>query len=71
MENQSILYNTTQIGQFTEIVPTRKQTVAELLEELHLTDAYIAVLIDGEKASLNDEIDETKKIIILPKLAGG
>lgn len=58
-------------SQFKAIKVTRKQTVAELLKELNLEDSYLAVLVDGAKADLNDEIDENQKIIILPKIAGG
>ncbi|MEX2681444.1 MAG: MoaD/ThiS family protein [Candidatus Sigynarchaeota archaeon] len=58
-------------SQFKAIKITRKQTVAELLKELNLEDSYLAVLVDGVKADLNDEINENQKIIILPKIAGG
>ncbi|MBD3186994.1 hypothetical protein GF325_09220 [Candidatus Bathyarchaeota archaeon] len=58
-------------SQFKELKAIKKQTVADLLNELHLEDAYLAVLVDGEKADLTDEIHEGQKIIILPKIAGG
>jgi len=58
-------------SQFKAFKVTRKQTVAELLKELNLEDSFLAVLVDGAKADLNDEINENQKIIILPKIAGG
>ncbi len=73
MEKSTIVHDIIQDtqSQFKAIKVTRKQTVAELLKELNLEDAYLAVLVDGAKADLNDEINENQKIIILPKIAGG
>ncbi len=73
MEKSTIVHDIIQDAQsqFKAIKVTRKQTVAELLKELNLADSFLAVLVDGTKADLNDEINENQKIIILPKIAGG
>ena len=58
---------------FTEsqIKVTKRQTVANLLKDLKLEDAFLAVLVDGERVDLDTEIHEGQKVIILPKIAGG
>ena len=71
MEKSTISQNIIQDTQFREVKVSNKKTVSELLKELKLEDAYLAVLVDGEKAELTDMVDETQKIIILPKIAGG
>jgi sulfur carrier protein ThiS len=47
------------------------KTVRMLLQDLHLTNKCIAVLIDGRKAELDQEIQKGQKVIILPVIAGG
>lgn len=71
MEKNAITGSLVHEVHYKEIKAIKKQTVAELLRDLGLEDAFLAVLVDGEKADLNDEIDEQQKIIILPKIAGG
>jgi len=71
MEKQALVHDIVQDSQFKAIKVTKTQTVAELLKELNLEDAFLAVLVDGVKAELSDEINENQKIIILPKIAGG
>lgn len=71
MEKQALVHDIVQDTQFKAIKVTKTQTVAELLKELNLEDAFLAVLVDGVKAELTDEINENQKIIILPKIAGG
>jgi sulfur carrier protein ThiS len=71
MEKQALVHDIVQDSQFKAIKVTKTQTVAELLKELNLEDAFLAVLVDGVKAELTDEINENQKIIILPKIAGG
>jgi sulfur carrier protein ThiS len=71
MEKPSLAHEIIHETGYTEIKCLKKQTVADLLSDLKLEDAFLAVLVDGEKANLDDEIDETQKIIILPKIAGG
>nr|MDO8110089.1 MoaD/ThiS family protein [Candidatus Sigynarchaeota archaeon] len=71
MEKSSLVHDIVQETQFKAIRVNKKQTVAELLKDLNLEDAFLAVLVDGVKADLNDEINENQKIIILPKIAGG
>ncbi|MHA1368707.1 MAG: MoaD/ThiS family protein [Promethearchaeota archaeon] len=68
---KSVIQNSISEGQYREIKVTEKKTVRDLLKELKLENAYLAVLVDGEKAELDDEIVEGQKIIILPKIAGG
>ena len=45
--------------------------VQEVLKQLKLTEKYFAVLIDGHKGSLDEEINADSDIVILPKIAGG
>ena len=54
----------------TQITVTEKKTVAQLLEELELSDNHI-VLIDGKKMNLDSMIQENDTVIILPLIAGG
>ena len=56
----------------TKIVVETKTTVADLLVKLKIpTGKYLAVLVDGKKADLKQEIHEGQKVIILPMIAGG
>nr|MDO8119587.1 MoaD/ThiS family protein [Candidatus Sigynarchaeota archaeon] len=71
MEKSEIIHDVAAHSAYKEIKITKTQTVADLLKELNLEDAFLAVLVDGRKAELNDEINENQKIIILPKIAGG
>ncbi|MFX0100390.1 MAG: MoaD/ThiS family protein [Candidatus Hodarchaeota archaeon] len=71
MEKSTLSEDLFESQQYKEIVVTETRTVADLLQELKLEDAYLAVLVDGEKADLKDELKEGQKIIILPKIAGG
>jgi sulfur carrier protein ThiS len=71
MEKSTLVHDIIQDAQFKSIKVTKQQTVAQLLKDLNLEDAFLAVLVDGVKADLNDEINENQKIIILPKIAGG
>jgi sulfur carrier protein ThiS len=71
MEKSTLVHDIIQDAQFKSIKVTKHQTVAQLLKDLNLEDAFLAVLVDGVKADLNDEINENQKIIILPKIAGG
>ncbi len=71
MEKSALISDAAAHSAYKEIKVTKTQTVADLLKELNLEDAFLAVLVDGKKAELTDEINETQKIIILPKIAGG
>lgn len=71
MEKSTLSEDLFESNQYKEVVATKTRTVADLLKELRLEDAYLAVLVDGEKADLKDELKEGQKIIILPKIAGG
>ena len=53
-------------------VEEEKTTVAELLTKLKIPRGkFLAVLVDGKKAELDQEIHEGQKVIILPMIAGG
>ncbi|MEM2135802.1 MAG: MoaD/ThiS family protein [Candidatus Jordarchaeaceae archaeon] len=62
---------TKQGGGLMKIISNQRQTVAELLQEMGLEQEFFAVLIDGKKANLNEEIEKGTKIIVLPKIKGG
>ncbi len=59
------------IGVLKEFTIKKKQKVSDLLKELKLNDKFFAILVNGKKASLNDEIQENSDIVILPRIAGG
>jgi len=56
----------------TKVTVESETTVADLLSKLKIsTGKYLAVLVDGKKASLDQDIHEGQKVIILPMIAGG
>ncbi|NVM54637.1 MAG: MoaD/ThiS family protein [Candidatus Helarchaeota archaeon] len=56
----------------TKVIVEQKTTVADLLGKLNISSGkYLAVLVDGKKADLNQDIYEGQKVIILPMIAGG
>jgi len=56
----------------TKITVEKTTTVADLLNELKIPQGkYLAVLVDGKKADLDQEIREGQKVIVLPMIAGG
>jgi len=60
-----------QTGMFEELVPTKKQTVADLLKELSLSGDMLGVIVNGVKAELEDFIDKEDSVVIIPNIAGG
>jgi sulfur carrier protein ThiS len=58
-------------GGLMKLVSEHRQKVSEILQELGLKEEFFAVLINGRKASLNEEIEKGTKIIVLPKIKGG
>lgn len=56
----------------TKVTVETETTVADLLTNLKISSGkYLAILVDGKKASLDQEIHEGQKVIILPMIAGG
>ncbi len=56
----------------TKVTVESETTVADLLSKLKIsTGKYLAVLVDGKKASLDQDVHEGQKVIILPMIAGG
>jgi sulfur carrier protein ThiS len=55
---------------FNEVIQQRK-TVRQLLCDLKIEKSYIAVIVDGRKAALDQEIREGQRVIVLPAIAGG
>jgi sulfur carrier protein ThiS len=56
----------------TKVTVEETTTVADLLVKLKIPNGkYLAVLVDGKKADLDQEVHENQKIIILPMIAGG
>ncbi len=53
-----------------ELVMSETKTVAQLLEELNLSDDHV-VLVDGERMSLDSILNENDTVIVLPIIAGG
>lgn len=58
-------------GGLIKLVSEHRQKVSEMLQELGLKEEFFAVIINGKKASLNEEIEKGTKIIVLPKIKGG
>ena len=58
-------------GGLLKLVLEHRQKVSELLQELGLKEDYFAVIINGRKARLDEEIEKGTKIIVLPKIKGG
>ena len=48
-----------------------ERTVADLLKDLKLETKFFAILANGKKVGLEDNIEEGAEITILPKIAGG
>jgi sulfur carrier protein ThiS len=69
MENSSETVRTSPYL-FNEVIQQRK-TVRQLLCELKIERNYIAVIVDGRKAILDQEIREGQRVIVLPAIAGG
>jgi sulfur carrier protein ThiS len=56
----------------TKVTVEQTTTVADLLTKLKIsTGKFLAVLVDGKKADLDQPIHEGQKVIILPMIAGG
>jgi len=56
----------------TRVTVESETTVADLLSKLKISmGKYLAVLVDGKKASLDQDVHEGQKVIILPMIAGG
>ena len=56
----------------TKVTVEQTIIVADLLVKLKIPSGkYLAVLVDGKKADLDQEIYEGQKVIILPMIAGG
>jgi len=58
-------------GGLIRIVSEHRQTVAELLQELGLEEEFFAVIVNGKKADLTNEIETGTNVIVLPKIKGG
>ncbi len=58
-------------GGLLKLISEHHQKVSELLQELGLEEEFFAVIINGRKAKLNEEIGKGTNIIILPKIKGG
>ena len=57
-------------GGLLKLVSEQRQKVSELLQELGLEEEFFAVIINGKKAKLNEEIEKGTSIIVLPKIKG-
>jgi sulfur carrier protein ThiS len=53
-----------------EVIVTTQKTVAELLQELDISTEHV-VLVNGKQISLDFQLKESDKVVILPKIAGG
>ncbi len=58
-------------GGLLKLVSEQRQKVSELLQELGLEEEFFAVIINGKKAKLNEEIEKGTNIVVLPKIKGG
>jgi sulfur carrier protein ThiS len=53
-----------------EFVVTESKTVAQLLQELELSEDHV-VLVNGERRTLDSVLQENESVIVLPLIAGG
>ena len=56
----------------TKVTVEKQTTVGDLLTQLKIPSGkHLAVLVDGKKADLDEQVNEGQKVIILPMIAGG
>lgn len=60
-----------EVGTLKTFTAKTPKLVADLLKDMKLNGKFFAILIDGKKAELSDQIKEGQSIILLPKIAGG
>lgn len=63
---------TTTLGKtrIRELVVTESKTVAQLLQELDLSEDHV-VLVNGERRDVDSVLQENESVIVLPLIAGG
>lgn len=63
---------TTALGKtrIRELVVTESKTVAQLLQELDLSEDHV-VLVNGERRDIDSVLQENESVIVLPLIAGG
>lgn len=71
MQHLEQIERLTETSSMTKYMVKTAFTVREVLEKLDLEQKYFAVLVNGRKAGLDEQIKEGSEIIILPKIAGG
>jgi molybdopterin converting factor small subunit len=71
MQDLEQIERLTETSSMTKYMVKTVFTVREVLEKLDLEQKYFAVLVNGRKAGLDEQIKEGSEIIILPKIAGG
>jgi len=64
------LSDTISKSRIRELIVTEQKTVAELLQELKLSEDHV-VLVAGNRVALDHLIQENDKVVVLPKIAGG
>ncbi len=64
------LSDTISKSRIRELIVTEQKTVAELLQELNLSEDHV-VLVAGNQVALDHLIQENDKVVVLPKIAGG
>ncbi len=64
------LSDTISKSRIRELIVTEQKTVAELLQELNLSEDHV-VLVAGNRVALDHLIQENDKVVVLPKIAGG
>ena len=47
------------------------QKVQDMLKKLNLELNFFAILVNGKRVGINQEIQKDDEIVILPKIAGG
>jgi sulfur carrier protein ThiS len=52
------------------LIVTEPKTVAELLQELNLSDDHV-VLVTGKRVALDYQLQENDNVVVLPRIAGG
>jgi molybdopterin converting factor small subunit len=71
MQHLEQIERLTETSSMTKYMVKTAFTVRQVLEKLDLEQKYFAVLVNGRKAGLDEQIKEGSEIIILPKIAGG
>ena len=69
--NMSKLQKINRTSNITTYRAIKNQKVQDVLHKLNLELKFFAVLVNGKRVGINQEIQKDDEIVILPKIAGG